>query len=261
MLSRALAMVGLLVVLTGCSSSGAPSQPPDAGAVVDAAGAWQMTGGVIDGVGFAIVPDAPITLSVKGSEVGGRSACNRYGAEMVVENGQLRMRVTSMTEMACHEPAMAAEAAFTGALGRVTGAARDGDRLVLTGPGVELTFDRLPPVPVAGLVGTDWVLESLMSGDAVSSVAGDPATLRLDADGTFHGSTGCRTFKGRWIEAVGGITPTDLAMDGECPPELAAQDGQIVGVLEGFRVAIDGDVLTLTADGGDGLSYRAVRPS
>ena len=166
MLRRTLALIGLFVALTGCASGGAPSQAPDDGAVVDATGAWQLASGVIDGVGFAIVADAPITLSVKGSEVGGRSACNHYGAEMVMEDGQLRMRVTSMTQMACPEPAMAAEAAFTVALGRITGAARDGDRLVLTGPGVELTFDRLPPVPVADMVGTDWVLESLISGEA-----------------------------------------------------------------------------------------------
>ena len=118
-----------------------------------------------------------------------------------------------------------------------------------------------PPVPVADLVGTDWVLESLISGDAVASVAGKPATLRLAAARTFSGSTGCRTFTGRWVEANGGITPTDLAMDGECPPELAAQDGHIVGVLEGFRVSIDGDVLTITGNGGEGLSYRVVQPS
>jgi heat shock protein HslJ len=238
----------LFAALTGCSSAGASKEPPGTDGVVDATGAWQMSSGVVDGIGFRIVPDAPITLTVKGSEVGGRSACNHYGAEMVGEDGGVRLRVTSMTEMACPEP-------------RVTGATRDGDRLTLTGPGVELTFDRLAPVPFAALIGTDWVLESLISGDAVSSVAGEPATLRLDADGTFNGSTGCRTFTGRWVEANGGITPTDLGMKGDCPPDLAKQDGHVVGVLEGFRVSIDGDVLTLTGDRGDGLTYLAVRPN
>ena len=261
MLIRTLALVGLFAALTGCSSAGASKEPPGADGVVDASGAWQMSSGVVDGVGFRIIPDAPITMTVKGSEVGGRSACNHYGAAMVVEDGGLRLRVTSMTQMACPEPAMSTETAFVAAVERVTGATRDGDRLTLAGPGVELTFDRLPPVPFAALIGTDWALESLISGDAVSSVAGEPATLRLEADGTFNGSTGCRTFKGRWVEANGGITPTDLAMDGECPPELASQDGHVVGVLEGFRVSIDGDVLTLTGDGGEGLTYRAVRPN
>jgi heat shock protein HslJ len=252
-----MALVGLFVALAGCTTG----PPSGAGGAVDATGAWQMTSGVVDGVGFAIIPEAPITMTVRGDEIQGRAACNHYGGQIVVEDGRPRFSLTSMTEMACAEPVMAAEAAFFAAFARVVNAARDGNRLILAGPGVELTFDRLPPVPVAGLVGTDWVLESLISGEAVSSVVGDPATLRLEADGTFSGSTGCRTFKGRWVEANGGITPTDLAMDGECPPELAQQDGHVVGVLEGFRASIDGDVLTLTGDGGDGLSYRAVRPN
>jgi heat shock protein HslJ len=263
---KSLAAIALFVTLAGCvGGANSPNPrpradpPPSAADVVEATGSWQMSSGTVDGVGFRIVPDAPITMTVKGSDVGGRSACNHYGAEFVVEDGEVRLRMSSMTMMACPEPAMSAETAFVGAIGRVTGATRDGDRLTLTGPGVELVFDRLAPVPVAALVGTDWVLESLISGDAVSSVAGDPATLRLEADGTFNGSTGCRTFKGRWIEADGGITPTDLAMDGECPADLASQDGHVVSVLEGFRVAIDGDVLTLTGGAGQGLGYRVVR--
>jgi heat shock protein HslJ len=265
--TRILAAIALFAALAAGCNSGAPNpptsaspQPPTAG-VVDATGSWQMSSGTVDGVGFRIVPDAPITMTVEGSDVGGRSACNHYGAEFVVEDGEVRLRMSSMTMMACPEPAMSAEAAFVGAIERVTGATRDGDRLTLTGPGVELVFDRMPPVPRQALVETDWVLESLISGDAVSSVAGDPATLRFEADGTFTGSTGCRTFKGRWIEADGGITPTDLAMDGECPPDLARQDGHVVGVLDGFRVSIDGDVATLTGGAGQGLSYRAVRPN
>jgi heat shock protein HslJ len=162
-----------------------------------------------------------------------------------------------MTEMACAERVMAAETAFLEALPRVVDAARDGDRLMLTGPDVEFVFDRLAPVPLAQLVGTDWVLDSMVARDVVSSVAGDPATLRLDAGGAFSGSTGCRTFSGRWVTANGGISPTDLGMEGECPPELADQDGHVVGVLEGFRAAVDGQTLTLTGDGGEGLVYRA----
>lgn len=261
MLSRTLAIVALLIALSGCSSAGASSAPPSPDGVVDATGDWQMSSGVVDGAPFPIVPDAPITMSVKGSEIGGRSACNFYGFEVVVENGQLKLQAGGMTQMACPDPAMAAEAAFHAAIGRVAAATRDGDRLTLLGPGVELTFDRLPPVPFAQLIGTDWVLESLISGGAVANVARQPATLRIEANGTFSGSTGCRTFTGRWVEANGGITPTDLGMEGECPPELASQDGHVVGVLEGFRVSIDGDVATLTAAGGDGLGYRAVRPN
>jgi heat shock protein HslJ len=250
-----LASVALTVVLGACDTS---SPGPSGAGPVDASGDWQMTSGTIDGVVLAVVDDSPITLTVKGTEIGGRSACNHYGGRIALQDGRPRFSVTSMTEMACAEPAMAAEAAFLATLPRVVAAARDGDRLTLTGPDVELVFDRLPAVPLAQLVGTDWVLDSMIAGDVVSSVGGDPATLRLDAGGTFKGSTGCRTFSGRWVEATGGITPTDLAMDQtECSADLAGQDSHVVGVLEGFRASVDGQQLTLTGERGNGLIYRA----
>lgn len=240
-----------------CGATGA-TPAPSAGGPVDLTGSWQLASGTVDGAPFPVVADSPITLTVQGTTIGGRAACNQYGGELTVVDGAPRFMMSHMTEMACQEPAMAAEAAFSAALPRVTAASRDGERLTLSGPGVELAFDRLEPPPLAELVGTEWVLESLVVGAAVSSVAGDPATLRLDAGGTFTGGTGCRTFSGKWIQADGGIRPAELRMDQtDCDPALQPQDGHVVGVLEGFRASIDGQTLTLTGDGGAGLVYRA----
>jgi len=252
---RGLAALCLTLALSACAAAG--TAPTDGG-IIDATGDWQLSSGMVDGVRFPVVADAPITMTVQGAQISGRSACNHYGGEIVVEGGSVRFGLMSMTEMACQEPVMTAEAAYFAALARIVGVSRDGDRLVLAGPGVQLDFDRLPPVPIAELVGADWVLESIAKGDVVSSVAGQPATLRLDSDGTFVGSTGCRTFSGRWVTANGGISPTDFGMDQtECPPDLAAQDGHISSVLEGFRASVDGRTLTLTGNGGDGLVYSA----
>jgi len=250
-----LASIAISLALAGCGVTGSavPSDGP-----ADLTGSWQLSGGQIDGVRMPIVDDSPITLTVDGSQISGRAACNYYGGEIVVDGGRVRLRATSMTEMACQEPVMAAEAAFIGALDRIGAASRDGDSLVLSGPGVRLEFERLPPPPVADMVGTDWILDSLVKGDAVSSVAGAPATLRFEQGGTFSGSTGCRTFHGRWASADGGITTPDWGMDdGECPANLASQDSHIVGVIEGFRASVDGRTLTLKASGGDGLIYHA----
>ena len=135
-----LATVVMSIVLGACDTS-APD--PSGAGPVDVTGHWQMTSGTIDGVVLAVLDDAPITLSVTGTQISGRAACNQYGGEVTVEDGRPRFSLTSITEMACPEPAMAAEAAFTAALPRVVDAARDGDRLTLSGPGVELAFDRL----------------------------------------------------------------------------------------------------------------------
>jgi heat shock protein HslJ len=254
-MARTLALVAIVAAqLVGCAST----PPASGGGPVDLTGDWQLSSGTVDGAPFPVVDDWPITLSVEGRDIGGRAPCNHYGGKIVVDAQGSRLEMGAMTAMACEDPVMAAEAAFVAALPRIRGGTREGDRLTLLGPGVELVFDRLEPPPVADIVGTDWTLESLVTGDVVSSVAGAPAMLRLEDDGTFSGGTGCRTFTGRWVQAAGGITPTELAMDQtECPQDLAGQDSHVVSVLEGFRPTVDGQTLTLTGLGGDGLIYRA----
>jgi heat shock protein HslJ len=253
---RGIVVVALVAALSvvGCRSTSVDGT--DGPAAVD--GDWQLASGTVDGAAFPVVVEAPITLTVTGTTIGGRAACNLYSGAMSADGSAPLFRLMSMTEMACDAPVMAAEAAFLAAIARVEGTTRDGDRLTLSGPGVELVFDRLRPPPVAELVGTDWVLESLVTGDAVSSVSGEPATLRFEPDGTLRGSTGCRTFSGRWVTANGGIATPELRMDQtECAPELADQDGQIGSVLDGFRATVDGQMLTLAGADSEGLIYRA----
>lgn len=246
-------------------SSPAPSPSPAASAdtgMIDGTGDWRLVSGTNAGAPIPIVPGSDITMTVDGSRIAGRSACNQYGADIVVADGEVRFGLASMTAMACEEPVMASEAAYHAALAGVRAASRDGDTLTLTGPGVELIFERLAPPPTAEIVGTVWVLESLLSGDAVTSVMGEPALLVLDPDGSFTGSTGCRSFTGRYTVANAEIVFTDFAMDQvECPPELASQDGHVVSVLgDGFRAEVDGEHLTLAGRSNQGLGYMTRVP-
>jgi heat shock protein HslJ len=256
----------MALVAVGCSSPGTaptPSSPTPAPGPIDATGDWRLVDGRIDGAPIPLVEGTDVTMTVDGSAISGRSACNQYGGQLELVDGTLRFGAMSMTEMACEEPVMALEAAYIAALSHVRSAVRDGTRLTLAGEGVALEFERLAPPPTAAIVGTVWVLDSLISGDAVSSVAGEPATLRLDADGTFAGSTGCRGFGGRWTEANGEILFADFAMDMRgCPTELTGQDDHVVSVLgDGFRATVDGQRLTLTSTGAEGLGYLATQPA
>jgi heat shock protein HslJ len=164
-----------------------------------------------------------------------------------------------MTAMGCEEPVMAAEAAYTAALTAVESIGGEGGELVLSGPNVELRFSALAPPPTAEVVDTVWVLETLFVGDVASSPLGEPATLELRADGTFSGSTGCRSFSGEWLEQSEQIVAPSWGMDGtECPADLTQQDGHVVSVIgDGFVPSVVGDLLTLTDPGGVGLVYRA----
>jgi len=247
---RALALVlaGVLSLLSACGGS------PGAGAELD--GAWVLERGSHAGRQIPIVTGSRITMIIEGAGVSGTSACNGYGGTIERDGTSIRISALTTTEMACDEPIMASEAAYVAALAAVTAAARDGDRLTLNGPEVELAFSLLPPVPAAELIGTPWTLDSLIAGDAVSSVTGEEATLQLADDGTLSGSTGCRFFRGTY-EVIGDeVRVTELAADTRtCPDGLAAQDDHVLAVIgDGFTAKVDGSRLTLS-DGASGLGY------
>ena len=222
-------------------------------------GDWVLTGGSIDGADAPVLDDHRITMTITGSTVGGTAACNSYGGEIVMRADGLHLENLAQTEMACREPAMSAEAAFLGALARVRQIAREDDELVARGDRVELRFAALQPPPTADLVGTAWVLDTVLVGDVASSTVGEPATLELRDDGTFSGSTGCRTFSGDWMEQGDQIVAPSWDLDQTtCPAELSAQDDHVVSVIgDGFIPSIEGNLLTLIDPGGIGLVYRA----
>ena len=159
---------------------------------------------------------------------------------------------------------MELEQAYLGALPGVTSFVVADDRLTLTGPTSELVFEPVAPVADTEIVGTTWVLDTVIEGDAASNSAiMDLATLTLHEDGTLTGSTSCRALQGEWITAGAEIVFTSFsAIDdptaGVCAPESQTLDGFIIGVLEGgFTVDVEGSRMTLMAPGNEGLSYTA----
>jgi heat shock protein HslJ len=220
-------------------------------------GEWQLQAGDNQGAAIPIVAGTHITLKIDGTQAGGGSGCNSYGGTIQISGTTIKISTLSMTEMACHDArVMASEAAYLAALPRVTTAARDGNSLVLTGPQVELRFVLVPPLPNADLVGPVWVLDSLISGETVSSTQGAEATLQL-TQGAISGTTGCRSFGGRYAISGTHVQVTELVTDKRaCSTELVGQDKDVLAVLgNAFTVTISGNSLTLTADG-KGLGYR-----
>ena len=248
----------LFLLATACASPGGSSPTSEPGA--DPQGAWRLVDGQSATGPIPLVDDHPITISVADSSITGVAACNRYGARIEPGPGGIVLAELGMTAMACApDEVMRSEAAFIEALSAVRSIRTEGDALVLEGPGVELRFAGLPPPPTAELLDTTWELETLIVGDVATPAMGEPASLLVRADGTFTGSTGCRTFDGSWIEDGAQLLATQMAMDDRvCPEELADQDNHVVSVIgDGFVPTIDGDLLTLVDPGGIGLVYRA----
>jgi heat shock protein HslJ len=132
-----------------------PSSPPsdpgpdpstDTG-MVDAIGDWQLEAATIDGQALALLADAPVTMTVAGTRISGRSACNEYGTDLQLTDGEVRFGEWATTLMLCEDPLMAIEGAFTQAMPRVRTAERAGETLVLRGEDVELRFMPLAAPP------------------------------------------------------------------------------------------------------------------
>lgn len=250
-LHRAVAIGAAITVLVGCSLL-------RGGSGGDLTGEWKLQSGTHQGQAIPIVPNAPITLTITGTQIGGRAACNSYGGKLQVNGATFIISELIQTEMACADAnAMASESAYLAALAVVGTASRSGGSLVLSGPQVELRFVLVPPVPDAALIGPVWVLESLINGDTVSSTVGQQATLQLLPDGKLTASTGCRTVTGSYTVSGSHVDVTLDPFDAiGCADPVGNQDTQVLAVLGGgFQVAIAGDSMTLTA-GQQGLGYR-----
>jgi heat shock protein HslJ len=269
----------IALVLAACGGDDAASTPPDdtsgtgdvtlpapddAPDVAPIDGPWRLTAGVVDGSDVALVDGWDVTLDIDGAQLGGTAACNGYGGTVDTTNGAFVVGELNWTEMGCEPAVMELEQLFLRSLMGIESYAVTADVLTISGPTAEWVFARELPVPDAEIVGTTWVLDTYLDGDAATNMARmELATLILSEDGTFGGSTSCRRLEGEWITTGATIQFTSIAAiddptAGVCAPESETLDGLIISVLEsGVTVGVDGDRMTLMAPGDEGLSYHA----
>lgn len=135
------------------------------------------------------------------------------------------------------------------------------DRLTITSG--TTTFDLAPREsvhPDKDLVGTTWVLDTLVDGDVASSmpVGAPEVTLVFDgkratADTHCNGVGAEYTVTGDTIEFTGGVS-TKMA----CAPEIMRGEEAVSGVLNGeVTYEITADKLTLTNTSGKGIQLHA----
>jgi heat shock protein HslJ len=164
------------------------------------------------------------------------------------------------TDMACDAPLMAQDQWVGSFIGGAT-VALAGNTLTLGNGGVTMNLtDREAADPDRPLVGTRWIVDGFVSGDAVSSVPmGVVASVQIAADGTMAVDAGCNVGSAPVTVEATTFTVGPMALTKKaCEAGHAAVEAAVTTVLQGsVRYTIEADVLTLT-NGPAGLTLRAI---
>jgi heat shock protein HslJ len=244
----------------GIVSLAACGDPEPAGAGGDLQDVvWQMTSATIDGSTVEPIMGAPATITFGVEDaVGGVAACNSYGGTVVFDgaSSSIVLSTLTQTEMGClDEGVMDLEAAFLGALTRVTAYTLTADMLVLEGPGVAMRFAAQPPEPDAALVGVTWALQTIIRGEAASTPVAQ-GTLVFSDDGAVAGTAGCNSIGGTYDPATGFGQMVSTMM--ACEPAVMEQERFFMDVLsDQATVSIEGPTLTIADLSGNALVFRA----
>jgi heat shock protein HslJ len=237
-------------MVIACSSAGAPSPST---AALD--GRTYLSTEI---EGADLVPGTRIRLSFADGSLNANGGCNIMGGAYTIDGDRLTTTQMSMTEMACDEQRARQDEWLGRFLGGVS-VTLDGDTLTLTDGTIRLTLlDEEVAAPDQPIEGTHWVLDGIVSGDAVSSVpAGVTASIQISG-GRMNVAAGCNRGDGSVEVTADTLTFGPIALTKmACEAGPMAVETAVTTVLSGaVAYTIDADVLNLDA-GEAGLAFRA----
>lgn len=252
----------LLVAAAACGQAGGAGADAGGGTGWPADREFRSTAVTDSGKARALVPGTEISLRFfADGRLGAQAGCNHLGGDGRIDAGRLVLGDLSMTEMGCDEPRHSQDTWLAQFLGSEPSWNLAGPNLVLRSGEIEIRLtDKKITDPDRPLVGPRWVVDTIITGEAASSVpAGVEAFLRFESEASFTGSSGCLTFAG--TSQISGHRITFLThrpSPRSCTPDMLAVENAVVRTLvQDVTYSIDGPHLTLTAPDGNGLRLRA----
>ena len=188
------------------------------------------------------------------------AGCNMMQGPVSLDGGKLSVADISGTAMGCPNPELHQQDQWlTKLLDAKPSWKLDGANLVITGADTEIV---LAPEAPATLEGT-WLVDGLVTGDAVSSVPGNVKATFVFKDGAMSVDDDCNY--------QGGPVGTPYEVDGQkitfkpgvstaiaCAPDVVTVERAIGATLDKgeFSYQIDRNTLTLTNASGAGLKLK-----
>lgn len=189
------------------------------------------------------------------------AGCNQISGDGRLEGGKLLVKDLMMTEIGCPQDRAQQDRWLIEVLTGSPGLELNGDQLTLTGQDVTIKLtDRRVLDPDRALTGTTWVVDTIIKGEAASSVPqGAEATLRIDPAGTFEAATGCPGGRLTGTAMVAGSQVTFVVTTvTACTGAGNVLDAAVRATLSGqVRYEIEARRLSLTGSGDDGLGLVA----
>jgi heat shock protein HslJ len=244
---KQLALPGILVVMLASACGGGD----DVGLTDNS---WQLRE-IVDENGELgeAVEGSNATLAFEGEEAGGNASCNRYFGPYRLDGDSITFGPLASTLMACAQPLMIQEQAFTAALQSVDAWAIDGETLELSAAGKTLlVFD----VISRDLAGSSWKLVAYNNGQGgfTSVILDTEVTADFEED-TVSGSAGCNSYSAGYTTTEdGGIDFAEVAgTERACldPDGVMDQESRYLEALGlAATYAIEGTDLEMFAEDG-----------
>jgi heat shock protein HslJ len=249
--------LAILVVAVGCGGTSNSAQPgtrtpPKVGVV----GHTYLSTAVS---GHTLVRGTRITLTFDDKTLSANAGCNSLSGSYRVDGDRLVADQLGGTDMGCDPPRHAQDEWVAQLLQSKPVLAGGADTITLRSGTTTLTLrDREVVHPDKPLLGTTWVVDTIIEHDVASSVpAGTPSTILLPSRTRIEVYDGCNRTSGAVEVGDRSLTVVDL-------PESVRTNCQgpagvvFASVLRGtVQFTIEGDRLTLTGPQGRGFGLHA----
>ncbi len=164
-----------LMSLTSCG--GEDAQTPADPNQLDLVGQTFLSNEVaVNDQPFRLVKGSQLRLSFEDGSIGASAGCNSMSGDARWPTGTLVVdgQSLAMTEMGCDEPLMKQDNWFADLLTSKPTLLQNDSGLTLTSNDTVIIFtNEEVVVPDASLTGTIWQLDSIITGDAASSIPGE----------------------------------------------------------------------------------------